>query len=741
MFKSAPLTSTPSSRIIRYTRLLLVGVLAAAVIGVITLNVIEAQAANGVYDTDGDKLIEINNLEQLNAVRYDPNGDGTPESNADDYNAAFPVSGGQVCNTGCTGYELKRSLDFDSASSYANGGVNSAWVRGAGWTPIGDFKATFDGNDNTITGLYINRPNASRVGLFSSTSGKVHDLGVLDVEVKGISGGGLAGHNQGAITASHATGSVTATGSGKFGAGAPGGLVGMNQGAITASYAEVSVTGKIDAGGLVGWSDGTITDSYSTGAVTADVSAGGLAGLNNGTITGSYASAAVAGNRFVGGLVGHNESTATGSGTVTRSYSTGSVTGTGDGIGGLVGFNNGGTISGSYSTGNVTGTGYAIGGLVGHHIGGTISLSYSTATVSGKDKVGGLVGSSLALSTISLSYATGSVTGTGERIGGLVGHGDPVISGSFATGNVSGDKYVGGLVGAIGSGGSFAASIQSSYATGEVSGNHSVGGLIGLGGCCGQWFTTVSGSYALGTVSGSLQVGGFVGDGNGQSHTAASNSYWNTDTIFKGVGDDTDVKVTGKTTAELKAPTSRSGIYAEWDTDRWDFGTSSQYPALKADMDGDGQATAYEFGRQGRTPPLGVSVSSSSTAPVRIGTAIPVAVVFTKAVTGFTVEDVTVAKGTAGNFSGSGAAYTFGVTPNAIGRVAVDIAADTAMDADGNGNTAAVRLVLGIPYDDNHNGVIELSELFTAIDDYFEGGLALSHLFALIDLYFGQSGS
>ena len=72
--------------------------------------------------------------------------------------------------------------------------------------------------------------------------------------------------------------------------------------------------------------------------------------------------------------------------------------------------------------------------------------------------------------------------------------------------------------------------------------------------------------------------------------------------------------ITGKTTAELQAPTGYTGIYAEWlidldNADRdfdittgvddyWDFGTSSQYPALKADIDGDGIATWQEFGSQ-----------------------------------------------------------------------------------------------------------------------------------------------
>ncbi len=138
----------------------------------------------------------------------------------------------------------------------------------------------------------------------------------------------------------------------------------------------------------------------------------------------------------------------------------------------------------------------------------------------------------------------------------------------------------------------------------------------------------------------------------------------------------------------------------------------------------------------GDAPP-GVTVSYAGTAPVRIGTAIPVAATFTKAVSGFTVDDVAVGNGTAGNFSGSGASYTFDVTPNTIGQVTVDIAADVAEDADSNRNTAAMQLSLGIPYDDDRNGMIEKSEVVAAIDDYLfgDGSVKKSHVVALIDLY------
>ena len=187
--------------------------------------------------------------------------------------------------------------------------------------------------------------------------------------------------------------------------------------------------------------------------------------------------------------------------------------------------------------------------------------------------------------------------------------------------------------------------------------------------------------------------------------------------------------------------------------------TSFTYIVTASDVDGphtfsgtltDSERNVHTVGGDttvtvGDAPP-GVTVSYAGTGPavpVRIGRAIPVAAAFTKPVTGFTVDDVTVENGTVGNFLGSAAAYTFDVTPNAIGQVTVDIAVDAAVDSDGNGNTAAMQLQLGIPYDDNRNGAIERSEVITAINDYLgAGSVERAHVIALINLYLsGQSAS
>ena len=145
----------------------------------------------------------------------------------------------------------------------------------------------------------------------------------------------------------------------------------------------------------------------------------------------------IKGNLRVGGLVGFNDR-----GTVSNSYSTGSVSGSGDYAGGLVGINYG-TVSNSYSTGSVSGD-YIVGGLVGYNLYGTVSRSYSTGSVSGDNIVGGLVGESYG--TVFNSYSTGSVSGD-CIVGGLVGLNYVNVSNSYSTGSVSGGDIVGGLVG------------------------------------------------------------------------------------------------------------------------------------------------------------------------------------------------------------------------------------------------------------------------------------------------------
>jgi hypothetical protein len=95
-------------------------------------------------------------------------------------------------------------------------------------------------------------------------------------------------------------------------------------------------------------------------------------------------------------------------------------------VGGLVGYING-TVSGSYSSGSVTGD-YNVGGLAGYS-NGIVSNSYSTCNVTGAGRVGGLAGM-VGEGTVSNSYCAGNVTGN-EDVGGLVGASSGIVANSF----------------------------------------------------------------------------------------------------------------------------------------------------------------------------------------------------------------------------------------------------------------------------------------------------------------------
>lgn len=142
----------------------------------------------GDYDTDKDGLIEISNLEQLDAIRWDLDGDGV--SHVTRYRVAFPnAMPGMGCPAGCAGYELVADLDFDTNGNGEADAGDAYWNNGAGWAPIGEqgrwFDTTFDGSGHTIANLYVNRGNDNRVGLFRDVGwgGNIRNVGLIDVAV------------------------------------------------------------------------------------------------------------------------------------------------------------------------------------------------------------------------------------------------------------------------------------------------------------------------------------------------------------------------------------------------------------------------------------------------------------------------------------------------------------------------------------------------------------------------------
>ncbi len=314
------------------------------------------------YDTDDDGLIEIRTLAQLDAVRHDPNGAADPlsPSGRSAYDAAFPGRSRRMgCHRGfCRGYELLADLDFDTNRSGGPDAGDAWWNGGAGWAPIGtrveeQFAAVLEGNGHAIRNLFITRRDAD-AGLFAriGPSAEVRRLRLVDVDVTGVNAGGLAAENHGVVTASFASGRVTASDT-------AGGLVGSTSGRIVNSWAACSVSGANWAGGLAGWNvNNHVVASYATGDVRGSA-AGGLVGNNGATITASYATGSVRGSLTAGGLAARNGA---GAGIV-ASYAAARVSGNAAFAGGLAGRDNpAGRVESSYWDVDVSGQATSGGG-------------------------------------------------------------------------------------------------------------------------------------------------------------------------------------------------------------------------------------------------------------------------------------------------------------------------------------------------------------------------------------------
>lgn len=177
---------------------------------------------------------------------------------------------------------LLDSLQYDAEGNVSNG---SDFIS---WTPIADcmedhttqYSGTFDGNNKTVSGLYLNG-NSTRIGLFGSSEadGNIKNVGVVDSYFKGNDFvGGVCGRNDGTITNCYNAGNLTAIDP----TAAIGGICGYNGGTIANCYntGTVTATGSVaSVGGVCGCSIAPISNCYNIGTVTATSSGADISGI------------------------------------------------------------------------------------------------------------------------------------------------------------------------------------------------------------------------------------------------------------------------------------------------------------------------------------------------------------------------------------------------------------------------------------------------------------------------------
>ncbi|MEE0419395.1 MAG: hypothetical protein UDG86_05010 [Lachnospiraceae bacterium] len=290
----------------------------------------------------------------------------------------------------------------------------------------------------------------------------------------------------------------------------------------------------------------------------------------------------IIGSSYVGGLAGKVTNRMKGG----KVSGVGSVTG-GDYTGGLCGEVSQAVAGRAEEIGSITGGNYT-GGLAGRA--GTIGKSFAEGigNVTGKEYTGGLVG--CASGEVSESHASGKgkvTSGTSKYAGGLAGRMEKGGRACYATVNVEGSSYVGGLTGEVNG-----KVLEQSYATGNVSTNGTagiLGGLAGSGRIIGYSSALViKNCFATGAVADRRNTGGILGDaynteirncyslsgnGNGLGAGSITRSYFNGDLAGEESAD-----LTGrKTTEELKLQETYEG---------WDFETvwemeEGGYPTLR----------------------------------------------------------------------------------------------------------------------------------------------------------------
>ena len=341
-----------------------------------------------------------------------------------------------------------------------------AYQDDGGWLPIGTpsipfgnvvfsdgsgnlvFTSSYNGNDQTIYDMHIDRPSEHLMGLFGYIYGsKVTNLNIVNSYNTGNHlVGGLAGAVRYTLIENIAS-SGTFQGNGNF----VGGLIG------SCYYS-------------------TVSDCSSNGTVTGLGTAGGLIGTH--VFSETY-----------------------------KSYSTSAVTSLNNQAGGLIGTNMASSlINKSHSSGNVSGN-YFVGGLAGQNSQSVIEYSHSTGIVEGNTDTGGLVGLNMTSATIEYSYSTGSVTGE-ERVGGLAGTNSYAeIKNSYNTGHVGGELFVGGLVGRNDN-----SLIENSYSMGNVSGLENIGGLIGFNFCSSVLNSYYDYEFILINNNNIITIGGICSD-------------------------------------------------------------------------------------------------------------------------------------------------------------------------------------------------------------------------------------
>ena len=267
------------------------------------------------------------------------------------------------------------------------------------------FAGIFEGNNNTISNININKSGEENIGLFSYNLGTIRDLKIEGGSITGLARvGGIVSINKGTIENCHNNGTTITIASTSGG----GGITASNRGGIIIYCSNKSNIIASQAGYVGGIAGGVqknseISNCFNIGNIEGGYNVGGIAGsteentqikccYNAGNIVGTDVRESE-GNTNTGGIVGLLR------GNINSCYNAGTINGISS-IGGIVGQTGVSTdtndieISNCYNVGKVENQGWAdIGNIIGGAYGNRkiiLKNNYFSREISNIDGVGAI---------------------------------------------------------------------------------------------------------------------------------------------------------------------------------------------------------------------------------------------------------------------------------------------------------------------------------------------------------------
>ncbi len=425
------------------------------------------------------------------------------------------------------------------------------------WQPIEGFTGVLNGGGYKITNLTINAINEENLGLFKTLEGTVKNLTIENASItaRGNAGkvGIVAGTNKGTIKNVIVDGSINTPYYDNVG-----GLFGVSEyGIIEQCKNMAMVTGANNVGGIVGYilinNDDQLNNNENNGKIVGKDSIGGIAGMfgmasqrTNSNFTYHLENnknyEVVNGVNNVGGIFGEMTGAKNYSGWNGYGYfdislceNQANVVGTGDYVGGIVGYGvRVASISSCVNSADITGGKY-VGGYVGYAIDASIKVADNNNTITGKANVGGIAGS---CGIISNATNNGTIIGSSliidgvskSFVGGLAGYCRGIIDSKNNSDIIVNNAglYVGGLAGYVIINNSD--QLNNNENNGKIVGKDSVGGIAGIVEMNSE-HTNSNFTYHLENnknyevVNGVNNVGGIFGEMTGAKNYSGWNGY------------------------------------------------------------------------------------------------------------------------------------------------------------------------------------------------------------------------